>query len=186
MIRNKCQFILTVIALIWFLAMSFAEEDGNAAKYKWSDYEILITRNIFSKNRVKFIPRTSRNFTAPRQQSYTYYLRGIAINAGQDKRAFVEDAIRGEYHKLKIGEKVAGRIVKNIEPDTVTFIVDGNDLELQVGGLFSVMGEYTGPIEEPNEAKTAADKETTSDISGNSEAEILKKMMERRQKELGR
>jgi len=155
----------------------------------WARYEIILTRNIFSRQRVS--PR-QREFeeqerppqVMPNPESY-FRLKGIVQEDGVFI-AFIEDTRSSSVLRLRQGQSVARGIVKSLTLDSIeyefadkTVLVElGRDLE---GGLGAVTS--TELLEwDPSEAGPS---DTSTEPATGEEADLLKKLMERRQQELG-
>lgn len=186
-------FILLVLTTITLQSKAEVQDDMNVS---WDDYKVLVERNMFSRTRGVKVERSVRQTrkepeSAPGPENYII-LRGIVR---QDNRyqAFLEDTRTAEIVKAQAGGTVAGGKLKNITIDHIEFDLKGkiarveigknlkgidpssstgysNDSSLSVGFSETKSGETPGTV----------NKELTGDSS-----DVLKRLMERRKKELG-
>lgn len=189
---NRCQsFALGV--LLW---LAVPTVHGQAAPKGYDAFSLVRTRNIFDSNR-----RAARNepppdsrssVGAPRPSSFT--LTGTMVAEGRSLAFF--SGSRSEYSKvIPVGEVVAGYKVVAITPMQAELERDGKRMVLAVGHRFQIEGssdepsgpETSGPEAspaptppDPNAAATPAPAPTSD------KTEILRRMMERRQKEMSK
>jgi hypothetical protein len=151
---------------------------------QWAKYNLILDRNIFSRTREgprREESREERKQVVPNPESY-FLLKGVAQENSQFI-AFVEDKRTGTVLRLREGDTVARGLVKALTLDGLEYqfqdktisVGMGSDLEGGSGALtagdlasFSAM------------APPAASSAPSAD-----EAEILKRLMEQRQQQLG-
>ena len=157
---------------------------------QWAKYEIVLQRNMFSRQRVPFRPQepvVERPRVMPNPESY-FLLKGV-VQENNQFIAFVEDKQTGSVLRLRQGDRVARGTIKSLNldgleyelADKTTPVSMGFDLEgrhgaVTAGDLASYMpmaaptvqGAATGP-----QAAPPAD-----------EVEILKRLMEQRKQQL--
>ncbi len=159
-------------------------------------FSLVRTRNIFDPNR-----RPARNEPPPearppsgtRSRPSSFTLTGTMVAEGRALAFF--SGSRSEYSKvIPVGETVAGYKVVTISPNQAELEREGKRVMLAVGHRFQIEGvtdEASGPetagpdapppaVPGPNAAATPAPAAT------NDKAEILRRMMERRQKEMSK
>ena len=162
----------------------------------WSQYRVIVERNIFSRNRGQRAiepavagTQAGRQPPAPQPESYLV-LKGIA-GANDSFVAFFEDTRGGEVIRVKARDPIArGRIVK-LTLDSAAYQNDANTVDVKVGQtlegkLGGTVLTFENLLEWSEMGSTAA---STQDANGteklSDDAEVLKKLMERRRQELG-
>lgn len=158
----------------------------------WASYQIILQRNIFSRQRG---PIRQRRVERPRRtvtrnpESY-HVLKGI-VQQGETFIAFIENTQNSTVFRLREGDSVARGAVKNFTLDSIEYqqgdqtvsVALGRDLEGGQGTLslnqLMELSASSPSVSDPN----AAPKET---VTSEEEAEILKKLMEQRRQQLGR
>ena len=167
----------------------------------YNAFKVVKTRNIFDPNRRpvrEAPPPRSSEPRRPRSSSFT--LTGTMVREGRSLAFF--NGTRSEFSKvIAIGDAVANYKITAIEPGQVELDRDGKKLTLQIGKPFQIESVPGAPPEpdEPEEAAPTegADGTKTTDASappsasappagGDAKGEILRKMMERRAKEIGK
>ena len=180
---------VTVLFIILIGGTSFAEDD-QPAENSYDKYKAIYEQNMFSKNR-----RPPRNERQARQVETTrtlaiYILRGIAAEEGRaHKVAFIEEQISGQSQTAEIGTTILdGRITK-IHLDYILFEENGTTRKIKLGAEIGTSSTTVmvdaEETDEPGETETKAEEETTEDSSSTEEGDTLKKLMERRKRELG-
>jgi hypothetical protein len=174
-------------------------DSSGPAKPDYSAFKVIVDRNIFDPNRfprragesiVRRPPKTVDSLTLVGTMSY-------------DKGTFAFfDGTSAEYKKaLKLTDAIAGYKLTNIAPDRVRLASGTNELELHVGMqlrreeegpwlLASQSTTYAAPPASTSTNTAAAASApataavTGSDaVAGGSESDIIKKLMQRREKE---
>ncbi|MBN2314613.1 MAG: hypothetical protein JXM79_11840 [Sedimentisphaerales bacterium] len=158
----------------------------------WASYQIILQRNIFSRQRG---PVRQRRAERPRPvitrnpESY-HILKGIVQEDGTFI-AFIENTQNSTVFRLREGEGVARGTVKNFTLDSIEYqqgdqtvsVALGRDLEGGQGTLslnqLMELSASSSSVSDPNAAPKAT-------VTSEEEAEILKKLMEQRQQQLGR
>lgn len=180
---------ITVLLLLGCTAV-FSADEQETAQTSYEDYKIIFERNIFSKDRLP--PRqTPSQRVRTTQVLAIYVLRGTAVE--RDERvAFIEEQISGQTMKARTGDEVLNGCITEIRFDRVGFEENGQTKYIRIGGEFgktetTVMTTVSPESDEsPSETSTSAPAEqpVNTDSSGG-ENDILKRLMERRQSELG-
>lgn len=158
----------------------------------WASYQIILQRNIFSRQRGPIrrrrVERTRRTVTR-NPESY-HILKGI-VQEGGTFIAFIENTQNNTVFRLREGESIARGAVKNFTLDSIEYQLEdktvsvalGRDLEGGQGALsLNRLMEYSATTSTPVSDPNAAPEETTT---SEEEAEILKKLMEQRKQQLG-
>ena len=185
--------LIVIVFIMLFGGISFAADDPPTAKNTYDTYKVIFERNMFSKDRLPPRERTER----PRQIRTTtvlsiYVLRGTAAEAGRaHKFAFVEEKISGDSDVARIGTKILSGQIKDIQINYVLFEENGTTRKVKVGEEFGeTSSTETRDVTESAGGDEAAD--TTSPKEGQAEepssggeSDVLKKLMERRKRELG-
>ena len=173
-------------------AVSVHGQDAGGQEDAWAKYDIILKRNIFSRNRQAFRPREAREepqrVAMPNPESY-YILKGI-VQENNEFIAFVEDKRDGGVRQLRQGDSVARGAIKALNLDTleyemgdqVTTVRLGSDLEGGYGAVTSadVMEWSQTPATTAQPSQSGPQPPPSGD-----EAEILRRLMEQRQKQLG-
>ena len=187
-------FTLVFIISIWpqpGLSQDTSGQKSVQEKDAWENYQIILQRNIFSRQRGPRIdPSQRQRIDAPPPPSPESYhiLKGI-VQENNIFIAFIENTQRGQIIKVREGDSVARGIVKAINLDTIEYHFEerkftvsmGYDLE---GGRGSVTFNQMYELSQSYTPTSQRGTEETSSPSAD-EAEILKKLMERRQQQLG-
>jgi type II secretory pathway component PulC len=183
-------FAIMVIVLTANAAVYAAEEQTTSQK-SYDDYKVIYERNMFSKDRRPPQEEQQRRVRTT-QVLAIYVLRGIAAQKNE-RVAFIEEQVSGQTMKAQVGTEVLNGRITEIGPDRVTFEENGLTRYISVGGEFgktesTVMTTTTG--EESQEAASTQTQPQTQQPAGTGssgdEGDILRKLMERRQSELGR
>ncbi len=196
---NKQLLIIILLGIAGLMrpAGSRAEE----AVKSYDTYKTVRTRNIFDPNRRAVRESTPTQRTSsytPRTRSSTFTLTGTMVREGRSLAFF--SGSRSEFSKvIAVGDAVANYKVTAIEPAQVELERDGKKMTLAIGKPFQIEGVPGDP--EPAEEPAAAAGEpgaaapgstppattSTNPAPGGSDAksEVLRRMMERRAKEMG-
>jgi hypothetical protein len=160
----------------------------------WEAYKVIVERNMFSRQRGARPERSDRRETrtppAPNPESY-YVLKGI-VQEDDVFICFLEDTQRGEILRIRKGDSVARGVVKALSLDSIEYqfedrtvtVTIGHDLE---GGRGAVTMTQLYELAQTSSASPQQGATGASGESGPSadEAEILRKLMERRRQQLG-
>jgi hypothetical protein len=166
-------------------------ENNKAEQNSWAKYQIILQRNIFSRQRGPVRQRQAaqaRPVITRNRESYLI-LKGI-VQQDNIFIAFIEDTQNNSILKLHEGDSIARGVARNFTLDSIEYqlqdktvsVTVGRDLEGGQGTLpistLLQLSATSRPARDPN----APVKETT--LTGD-EAEILKKLMEQRKQQLG-
>lgn len=162
-------------------------------------YKVVRTRNIFDPNRkaVREAP-PARSNTPARPRSSSFTLTGTMVREGRSLAFF--SGSRSEFSKvISVGDSVADFKVIAIEPGEVALERDGKKMALAIGKPFQIEGKPGDPVEAEEPAPSAegatppaspesgaAPAPSAPPAGSDAKSEVLRKMMERRAKEMGK
>ena len=165
-------------------------EPAAAVQNTWSRYQIILQRNIFSRQRGPIRQRRARARSVITRNPESYLvLKGLVQEDGTFI-AFIENTQNNTVLRLREGEKVARGTVKNFTLDSIEYDLEsktisvtlGSDLEGGQGALsmnrLMELSATSAPVSDPNAPSEEAPP-------SEEEAEILKKLMEQRRQQLG-
>jgi hypothetical protein len=156
----------------------------------YSSFKVIVDRNIFDPNRT---PRGSvplHNFSKPKSFDSLTLVGTMTYEKGTF--AFF-DGTSSEYKKaLKLADAIAGYKVTNIAPNGVKLASGTNELDLSVGaqlrreenGPWQLAGQSTTYAATPTSTNATATTSTGSNAASSSaESDIIKRLMQKREKE---
>ncbi len=157
---------------------------------QWAKYDIILARNMFSRQRVPSRPRDDTPpppRVMPNPESYLL-LKGVAQENSQFI-AFVEDKQSGSVLRLRQGDHVARGTIKSVNldgleyqlADKTTSVSLGFDLEGRHGAVTAGDLANFAPTDASAQGVPAGPQAAPSA----DEAEILKRLMEQRKQQLG-
>lgn len=169
--------------------------DPNAAAQpnSWASFDIILKRNIFSRQRTAPRPVVERREEPPRvmpnPESY-YLLKGV-VQENDDFIAFIEDTQSGTVLRLRRGDPVARGTIKTLtldgleylNEDRTTVVQMGRDLEGGHGNLTTrqMLDLVATPASPPTGPSTT--RPTTAPSGADSD--IIRRLMEQRKQQLG-
>ena len=162
----------------------------NATGTSLESFRIISERNIFNQNRSSRSAR--REETAERRAPVVQSISLVGtMSYAKGDFAFFEGT-RPEYKKpVKIGDWIAGYEVKEIKPDGVKIANETNHFEIRVGQQLRREDESewkisTAPLPAQNASESSAPVDAGAASAGApvSEEEALKRLMEKRAKEM--
>jgi hypothetical protein len=169
-----------------------SEKDNARQIDTWAKYQIILQRNIFSRQRSPIRQRQlderPRTVVTPNPESY-FLLKGIVQESDQFI-AFLEDSRGNGVLKLHEGDKVARGLVKNFTLDSIEYQFEDRTISVPLGrDLEGGQGAITmNRLLELSAASTPAGEQKGASVQPTpsaDEAEILKKLMEQRKQQLG-
>ena len=177
------------------MLLATGAQAADAAK-GYDTYKIVRTRNIFDPNR-KAVRETPppRASTPSRPRSSSFTLTGTMVREGRSLAFF--SGSKSEFSKvISVGDSVANFKVSAIEPAQVELEHEGKKVMLAIGKPFQIEG-VPGDPETPEEPTPSADATPPTDAAAaptaapapagtDAKSEILRKMMERRAKEMNK
>jgi hypothetical protein len=158
----------------------------------WQKYEIILSRNIFSRQRAPVRPRDERRepekVVVPNPESY-FLLKGV-VQENDTFIAFVENTQGGGVLRLHAGDRVARGTIKALSLDSIEYELESQTITIKLG--YDLEGRYgttvtTGELPDLSELPAPAVPQQpaqTPPPSGD-EAEILRRLMEQRKQQLG-
>ena len=189
------KLLAAFIAVLLLPLIAHAAESAKG----YDAYKLVRTRNIFDPNRKAVRIEAPRSNTPTRPRSSTFTLTGTMVREGRSLAFF--SGSRSEFSKvISVGDSVANFKITAIEPSQVELEHEGKKMTLAIGKPFQIEGKPGDPVEaEPaEEAPAAADgtnvangttppaPATAPPAGGDAKSEIIRKMMEKRAKEMGK
>jgi hypothetical protein len=157
----------------------------------YSAFKMIVDRNIFDPNRVPHQPGQVRVVSRPKSDYVT-----LVGTMSYEKGTFAFfDGTSSDYKKaLKLTDSIAGYKVTNITPNSVKLAAGTNELNLNVGaqlrreedGPWLLASQFTSYAATPASTSTNGTAATTTGsdtTSGGTESDILKRLMQKREKE---
>lgn len=210
--RRFIEFSMMLVMAVGVFAS--AEETASPAAPAYENYKLIYEKNIFSRTR--YTPERERRTNATIRRETVilslYVLRGVAVET-QNRLAFVEDQISGQFKRLVAGDQLLNGTIAEIHVDRVVFKEDDQVRDIRVGQEFDrLVSEVERPVEEivsaedANVTQAAAPRQTTreqpqqrpatsqssrtsqssqSSQSSQDQSAILQQLLERRRQEMG-
>ena len=193
---NKLLPLIVAFGAAVFLPLTTASGADGAKGYE--AYKRVRTRNIFDPNRKAVREAAPQNAPPPRSRTSTFTLTGTMVREGRSLAFF--SGSRSEFSKvISVGDSVANYKITAIAPAQVELEHDGKKLTLEIGKPFQIEGSpgEPEPPEEPAAAPDATNEPNATDASApgappsvpagaDPKNEILRRMMERRAKEMNK
>ena len=175
-------------------ARSVAPVDPNQAAKpnSWESFNLVLTRNIFSRTRIAWRPRQEeeqpRATVVTRNPEAYFVLKGV-VQENDDFYAFVENSQDGTSLQVRRGDPVARGTIKTLTLDGLEYQMEGKDpVVVRVGydleggiGVLSTNQMLDLASTPPSSPSTPS----TPTGSGADESEILKRLMEQRKQQVG-
>ena len=159
----------------------------------YAAFQLIADRNIFDPSRIPHGPGAPRVRQAPKSIDSLTLVGTMSYEKGTF--AFF-DGTSSDYRKaLKLTDSIAGYKVANITPNSVKLAAGTNELNLSVGGQlrreedgpWRLSGQPTSYAATLGAGSTSAAASPTatgsSTTSGGTESDILKRLMQKREKE---
>jgi hypothetical protein len=206
--KNRCcrsmapPMFLAVACMLIVIAWpsAGAEERPAAPPDPWAKYQLILERNIFSRNR-RLVRRPEDDREAPPvvvPDPETHFLLKGIVQENNEFIAFVEDTQGGTVLRLNRDDPVARGTIKALNldgieyqfEDRITAVKLGCDLEGNVGAvparapLPAVTSASAAPTSAAGQTQPAPPAGQTPAPTGD-EADILKRLMEQRRQQLG-
>jgi len=187
-----CMLLAIAIGFIMtFWPQSGLSQDAAAPQDAWAKYQIILQRNIFSRQRGPLRQRQqnerSGRTIAPNPESY-FLLKGIVQENGTFI-AFLEDTRGGGILRLRKGDSVARGVIKALSLDSVEYQLEDRTIIVTMGhDLQGGQGAVTlTQLYEWSQTSSTTPQKGSAEPSSPSgdEADILKQLMERRKQQLG-
>jgi hypothetical protein len=163
---------------------------ATAVQNSWSRYQIILQRNIFSRQRGPIRQRRARNRAIVTRNPESYLVLKGLVQEDDTFIAFVENTQNNTVLTLREGDSIARGTVKKFTLDSIEYYLEGKAINVTLGrdlegeqGTLSMnrlmeLSATSAPVSDPN---APSDEAPPSD----EEAEILKKLMEQRRQQLG-
>ncbi len=193
----KTTFGLVLLGGVFALP-DFAAQAADKVK-GYDAYALVKTRNIFDPNR-RAITRLEQRSTTLRVRANNFTLTGTMVAGGRSLAFF--NGSRSEYSKVAVvGDHIANFKIAAVTPLQVELEADGKRQVLAVGRQLQLEGSTTESSEpeppvDPNAPVAPAADGTQPPpptipsappaAAGGDKAEILRRMMEKRQKEMSK
>jgi len=195
--RGALVGVVVVVLLLGAICPAHAAEMPEQKTEDFSSrYGVIVERNIFSRFRGQRIAAQERQDqdatrpSPPAPESY-FVLKGLA-REDESFVALFEDTRSGDVIRIKPEDAIAGGKVTKLTLDSAVYEQDSNTVSVKVGEtLEGKLGATALTVENlmewsriepssPNEPPAAGTETPSAD-----EAEILRKLMERRRQQLG-
>jgi hypothetical protein len=183
--------VIVVLCALCPIPQAAGNEPGEIS---FESYKSIFEKNIFSRSRISSAgpAGVSGPVRTEKVVLSLYVLRGVAIETSS-RLAFVEEEISGQFSRLAVGDALLNGTIAEIASDRVVFKADEQTREVRIGQEFD---RVESVVERSADAAvTSADPNvpvparavpnTSLPASPSGESDILKQMMERRNKELG-
>ena len=180
------------------LALLVAASAGGAAPASqptsqpaWARYEVVVERNMFSRDRGAAAPRRTETTVRARPvPGRNIVLTGIALQ-GEEHVAFLEDTLTGTTAETRIGEAVLGGRLTKITLDSIDYEKDGDIVTVEIGqnlGRALSASMPASDLEETGESVegAAAGDQGAAGVAEDANLNLLERLRQRRQRELGR
>lgn len=169
--------------------------DPNAAAQpsSWASFDIILKRNIFSRQRTAPRPVVERREEParimPNPESY-FLLKGV-VQENDDFIAFIEDTQNGTVLRLRRGDPVARGAIKTltldgleyVHEDRTTVVEMGRDLEGGHGNLTT--RQMLDLVATPASAPTGQSATRPAAAPSGAESDIIRRLMEQRKQQIG-
>ena len=187
-------FALVLGAIAAFgLAATTGQEQQVEESNALANYEIILQRNIFSRDRKPIVvgqPEEEPKERAVVSPESYYRLKGLVQEDGVFI-AFVEDTRYSNVLRLREGESVARGTIKNLTLDSLEYEYNDKTVAIQIGrdleGGFGAVTRSEIMQWTPTDTTSGSDSTSTSPEPATGEAaDILEQLRQRRQQQLGR
>ncbi len=196
--KQIIHFHLALAASVWLALLSLPHASAQENAQGYNAFRTVRTRNIFDPQR-----RAMRTETAPTQaagpQNRPNFFALTGAMVAEDRMLAFFSGSRSEYNKvLRPGETIADFKIAQVTATGVELAREGKTVALSVGQQIALDGPTAGvpsAISSEFNATSSSGSMTTSSatssptapapssIGGGDKSEILKRMMERREKE---
>lgn len=190
-IFSNLLFAVAIISALSVNASDVAARTNAVSGSSFESFKIISDRNIFNQNRSRGSSRRDATRSKPAPVVHSLSLVGT-MSFEKGTFAFF-DGTRSEYRKpLKAGEMIAGYEIKEIQPNGVKIANETNQFELKVGQQLRREDDAEWQISNSREAvvtnvaapTSGTENPSSSAGASGSEDEALKRLMEKRAKEL--
>jgi len=172
-----------------------AESLRGEAAGQWARYELILQRNIFSRQRTPYRPRDKNSeaqVVVVRNPETHFFLKGV-VQEDNVFIAFIEDTDSGMVLRLRQGDRVARGVIKTLNLDALEYQLEDKTVSISLGcDLEGTRRAVTmSAVDSLNAWQTAApagqpvQTQQSTPAPSADEAEILKRLMEQRRQQLG-
>jgi len=165
-------------------------ERAAAGQDSWATYQIILQRNIFSRQRGPIRQRRARTRPVVTRNPESYLLLKGIVQQDDAFIAFIEDTQSNRVLRLREGDSVARGTVKNFSLDSIEYQLEDKTISVAIGRDLEG-GQGTLPMNRLLELSAATptpsdpNAPTQEPALSEDEAEILRKLMEQRKQQLG-
>lgn len=158
----------------------------------WPGYEIILRRNIFSRQRTPARQRTERAapvVVPPDPETY-FVLKGV-VQEDDAFIAFIEDTQGGQVLMRRAGDGIARGTIKSLTLDSMVYQIEDRATTVTLGcdlkGSYSAVETDDLPLLSTMPPSTGATQGQAAPIAPPSadEAEVLRRLMEQRKQQMG-
>lgn len=191
MVRTSILTGLLLVIAVTAIGASPTTRPAMVPAASWSDYKVIVDRNIFSRSRTprsggtRYVPQERPRSNNREEPEMT--LSGVAVHLAV-RLAFFDDPQSGETLRVGVGQRVGKGTVVSIAPEGVELRLDDRVRRVQIGQTVSgreavrstVMTTASSqPVGETS--PSASDRGDSKDKGTN---DILERMRQRRLREL--
>jgi hypothetical protein len=171
-----------------------ADPNAAAQPNSWASFDIILKRNIFSRQRTAPRPVSETVEASPRvlpnPESY-YLLKGV-VQQDDDFIAFIEDTQGGTVLRLRRGDPVARGTIKSLTLDGLEYQMESKTIVVQLGldlegGHGNLTNRQMFDLAATPASPASGPSTQTSPVSAPSgaDSDIIKRLMEQRKQQLG-
>ena len=167
---------------------------------QWAKYELILQRNIFSRQRTPFRPRDKSSeapVVIPNPETH-FLLKGV-VQENNEFIAFVEDTQGGGVLRLKQGDRVARGAIKSLSLDALEYQLEDKTINVNLGcdlegtrGIVPVsmvsvpaLSQTSTPAATAAASGSQSQAQPQTPAASGGEADIIKRLMEQRKQQLG-
>ncbi len=191
-ITSNYRILVFVLLLLADVSFVISAEQTDDAQF-WDNYGVLVEQNIFSRQRGQTSKRDdskAKEPPAPAPESY-FVLKGI-VRQNEEYVAFLEDTRMGETIRAQAGDSIATGRLKSLTLDNIEFELDDNTIKIEIGDNLqgkapTLSVTYNDLVEWSQSSSGSSQSEASGQQTGQSseDEEILRRLMERRRREIG-
>jgi len=194
-VRAAVVFVAAAGGFLW--AAEGDEQPADSRQASWSDYSLVTQRNIFSRNRGRRAERSPGNDAREAPQAVALapesymVLKGI-VAAGRTFAAFIEDTRTNEVFRVTAGGTIGAGTVTALTLDSIVYRQQDKEATILVGQtLLGASGQTVLTFDNlmqwstTETAATPGGAAPAAEATSEAEAEMKRKLLERRKQELG-
>ena len=187
MVRVTCSLaLLTLLLAAGAVAVTPSTGPADDQNASWDSYRIILTRNIFVRDRSRpSQPRSTSTRPVPRSSEQTMVLAGVVLQ-GPFRVAFFEDTRTGETVRACEGQELGDGTLVSISLDGVEYRSGDVTRKIVVGESVTRLAaspdsSSASSLPAPGTSEAASRPSDTTDTSTN---DILERMRQKRLQEL--